>query len=162
MEVARTGIRGSHLFLPGDRLAGLAQGEEQMIRKGILNPQINSLLARVRHTNALVIADRGFPFWPTIETVDISLVDGVPTVLQVLNAIRANFDVTEIYMAEEFLKENSAETRRLFEAAAAGARLIHEPHVEFKKRVPQAIGLVRTGDTTQYANMILISGRPED
>ena len=51
-----------------------------MINSGILNPQILSLLARVRHTNALVIADRGFPFWPQIETVDISLVDDVPAV----------------------------------------------------------------------------------
>ena len=63
-----------------------------MLETGILNPQILSLLARVRHTNALVIADRGFPFWPTIETVDISLADGVPTVLQVpgpfANALR--------------------------------------------------------------------------
>lgn len=42
---------------------------------GILNPQVNSLLSRVRHTNTLVIADRGFPFWPEIETVDLSLVD---------------------------------------------------------------------------------------
>ena len=32
-----------------------------MITTGILNPQILALLARVRHTNALVIADRGFP-----------------------------------------------------------------------------------------------------
>ena len=53
-----------------------------MIKTGILNPQINSLLSRVRHTNTLVIADRGFPFWPMIETVDISVVDDLPTVLQ--------------------------------------------------------------------------------
>jgi D-ribose pyranase len=33
-----------------------------------------------------------------------------------------------------------------------------EPHDELKTRVPGAIGLIRTGDTTQYANMILISG----
>jgi len=46
-----------------------------MLKTGILNPQINSLLSRVRHTNTLVIADRGFPFWPQIETVDISLTD---------------------------------------------------------------------------------------
>ena len=77
-----------------------------MLNTGIINPQVLSLLARVRHTNALVIADRGFPFWPTIETVDLSLVDNIPTVLQVL----------------------------------------------------AAIGLIRTGDTVQYANMILISG----
>ena len=59
-----------------------------MLKTGILNPHLLSLLARVRHTNALVIADRGFPFWPGIETVDLSLIDGVPTVLQVLKARR--------------------------------------------------------------------------
>src|SRR5215213_6916362 len=62
-----------------------------MLRHGILNPQLLSLVARVRHTNALVIADRGFPSWPGLETIDLSLVDGVPTVLQVLAAIRGNF-----------------------------------------------------------------------
>ena len=75
-----------------------------MIKTGILNPQINSLLSRVRHTNTLVIADRGFPFWPGIETVDISLVDDVPTVLQVLEAIRANFVIGKAWMAREFIK----------------------------------------------------------
>jgi D-ribose pyranase len=64
-----------------------------------------------------VIADRGFPFWPTIETVDISLIDGVPTVLQVLAAIRQNFVVAEAYMAEEFLRVNSPVTKRAFAAA---------------------------------------------
>ena len=54
-----------------------------MLKTGILNPAINSLLSRVRHTNMLVIADRGFPFWPQIETVDISLVDDKPRVLDV-------------------------------------------------------------------------------
>jgi transposase len=58
-----------------------------MLKTGILNPRVNELLCRVRHTNTLVIADRGFPFWPQIETVDLALVDDVPTVLQVLNAI---------------------------------------------------------------------------
>ena len=62
-----------------------------MLKTGLLNPHVLSLLARVRHTNALVIADRGFPFWPMIETVDLSLVDGVPTVLQVLEAIRRDY-----------------------------------------------------------------------
>lgn len=129
-----------------------------MLVTGILNPHLLSLLARVRHTNALVISDRGFPFWPGIETVDISLVDGVPTVLQVLAAVRQNFVVAEAYMAAEFLQVNTPATRKAFGAGLAGTKLVHEPHVEFKKRVPGAIGLIRTGDTVQYANMILISG----
>ena len=128
-----------------------------MFKTGILNPQINSLLSRVRHTNTLVIADRGFPFWPLIETVDISLIDGIPTVLDVLRAIRSNFQIGKAWMAEEFLKHNSAETAFAFAEALHGIEVQHEPHVEFKKRVPLAIGLIRTGDTIAYANMILES-----
>jgi D-ribose pyranase len=129
-----------------------------MLNTGILNPQLLSLLARVRHTNALVIADRGFPFWPDLETVDLSLVDGLPTVLQVLAAIRPNFRITQAYMAREFLRENARATRALFAKGLQGIPTNHEPHVRFKKRVPGAIGLIRTGDTVQYANMILVSG----
>ncbi len=128
-----------------------------MIKTGILNPQINSLLSRVRHTNTLVIADRGFPFWPQIETVDISLVDDVPTVLAVLRAIRPNFQIGKAWMAQEFLKQNGAKTRSAFALALHGIGLLHEPHVEFKKRAPHAIGIIRTGDTTQYANIVLES-----
>jgi D-ribose pyranase len=129
-----------------------------MICHGILNPQLLSLLARVRHTNALVIADRGFPFWPMIETVDVSVVDDLPTVLQLIAAVRADHQFTQAYQAEEFLRHNAPATRRKFAAALKGVPTIYEPHVEFKKRVPPAIGLIRTGDTTQYANTILISG----
>ena len=129
-----------------------------MIKAGLLNPQILSLLARVRHTNALVIADRGFPFWPQIETVDISLTDDVLTVLQVLAAVRANCNFTQACMAREFQKNNSAATRAAFAKGLAGIPVKFEPHVQFKKRVPDAIGLIRTGDTIQYANLILISG----
>ena len=129
-----------------------------MLRTGILNPQLNSLLARVRHTNTLVIADRGFPFWPGIETVDLSLVDDVPTVLQVLAAIRGNFVIGQAWMAEEFRQHNSADVQARFTAALDGIALQHEPHIELKRRVPQAIGLIRTGDTIQYANIILESG----
>ncbi|HXN49764.1 MAG TPA: RbsD/FucU domain-containing protein, partial [Bryobacteraceae bacterium] len=69
-----------------------------MLEAGILNPAINSLLSRVRHTNTLVIADRGFPFWPQIETVDISLINDIPHVLDVLAAIRANFVLGRAFM----------------------------------------------------------------
>ena len=125
-----------------------------MIKQGILNPHILSLLARIRHTNALVIADRGFPFWPTIETVDISLMDGVPTVLQVVEALRQHSTFTEAIMAEEFLSENSAGVKEAFARGLDGIPTRYEAHVDFKKRVPAAIGLIRTGETIQYANLI--------
>jgi D-ribose pyranase len=129
-----------------------------MINHGILNPQLLALLARVRHTNALVIADRGFPFWSGIETVDVSVIDNLPTVLQLIAAVRANHTFTQAYQAEEFLKHNPAATRQKFAAALKGVPISYESHGAFKLRVPSAIGLIRTGDTTQYANTILISG----
>jgi D-ribose pyranase len=111
----------------------------------------------VRHTNTLVIADRGFPFWPMIETVDLSVVDDLPTVLQVLASIRPNFQIGKAWMALEFLQTNPPKTRSSFAAALRGIEVKHELHIEFKKRIPHAIGLIRTGDTTQYANMVLES-----
>jgi D-ribose pyranase len=128
-----------------------------MLKTGILNPQINSLLSRVRHTNTLVIADRGFPFWPALETVDISLVDDIPTVLQALQAIRENFVIGRAWMAAEFLEHNSEPARAAFARAFGDIPLVYESHVDFKKRIPEAIGLIRTGDTIQYANILIES-----
>lgn len=128
-----------------------------MLKTSILNPSINSLLSRVRHTNTIVIADRGFPFWPQIETIDISLVDDIPKVLDVLRAIQANFVIGRIFQAQEFIDVNSEQTIQMFSESVANIPITREPHVDFKKRVPNSIGLIRTGDTTQYANLILES-----
>src|SRR5260221_6038898 len=130
-----------------------------MLNTKILNPLLLSLLARVRHTNALVIADRGFPFWPPIETVDISLMDNIPTVLQVLAALRPEFRAAQAWMAREFLEHNTIVTRASFATALEGIPLKHEPHADFKQRVSGAIGLIRTGDTIQKSNVIWVSGQ---
>lgn len=128
-----------------------------MLKTGILNPNVLSLIARVRHTNTLVIADRGFPFWPQIETVDISLVDDLPTVRQVLAALKDNFVVGAAFMADEFRGRNGQDVQQQYGDLLAPAEIRFEPHVEFKKRVPAAVGLIRTGDTTQYGNIVVES-----
>ena len=128
-----------------------------MIKTGLLNPQILSLLARIRHTNTLVIADRGFPFWPMIETIDISLVDDIPTVLQVFDAIQSNYSIGQIFMASEFLINNSKDVINSYAVSRGEILIKYEPHIDFKLRIPNAIGLIRTGDTIQYANMIIES-----
>src|SRR5882762_5688603 len=128
-----------------------------MLIEGFINPQVLSLVSRIRHTNSLVVADAAFPFWPQIETVDVSLVKGVPTVLQVVETLLANWKCGEIIMAEEFKSHNARKHQQAFKRVCRGVRMTFEPHLEFKKRVPHAIGLIRTGDTTAYGNMILIS-----
>jgi len=128
-----------------------------MLTSGILNPHVLHLLARIRHTNTVVIADRGFPFWPQIETVDISLVDDVPTVQQVLDALRSGFVIGRAFMAEEFKAHNHADVLTALQSRFTNIPLHFEPHALFKTRVPNAIGLIRTADTRPYANIILES-----
>jgi D-ribose pyranase len=131
-----------------------------MLQQGILNPAILSLVARVRHTNTLVIADWAFPYWPQIETVDISLTRGVPTVLQVLEVLKPNFKIGRVIQAKEFLATNPKKTINAFNASFAeipNVVLERPDHVDLKKLVPHAIGLIRTGDATAYANIILES-----
>lgn len=128
-----------------------------MLINGIINPHALDLISRVRHTNTLVIADAAFPFWPELETVDLSLIRGIPTVLEVLSALLLNWKCGEIHMAEEFKTHNSVDTRNAFRRSCGKVKMSFEPHLEFKKRVPHAIGLIRTGDTTAYGNMILVS-----
>lgn len=131
-----------------------------MLQQGILNPHILQLIARVRHTNTLVIADWAFPFCPEIETVDISLTQGVPTILQVLELLKPNFKIGRVLQANEFLSANSEETVNAFNTSFGEIPdvVIERPaHLDFKKLVPDAIGLIRTGDTTAYGNLILES-----
>ena len=128
-----------------------------MIVHGILNPLIHSLLCRVRHTNTLVIADRGFPCWPQVQTIDITLTDDIPRVLDVLAAIRANFSIGAAFMASEFTAANPDARRLAFTDALSGIPVTFEPHIQLKQRVPSAIGIIRTADTTPYSNLILES-----
>jgi len=78
-------------------------------------------------------------------------------VLQVLDALRPDFTVGKVYAAKEFRQHNDKTRQRALAAHLAGIPLAFEPHSEFKKRVPNAIGLIRTGDTVPYANLIIES-----
>lgn len=128
-----------------------------MIRSGILNPHLLGLMARLRHTNTVVIADSMFPSWPGIETVDLALVYGVPTIPQVLQALLSQWHAGRAWMAEEFLQKNEESTRDEFRTALGTVPIEFEPHLEFKRRVPGAIGLIRTGECRVYTNLILES-----
>lgn len=135
-----------------------------MIQTGILNPEILDLLARIRHTNTLVISDWAFPYWTEIEVVDITLTKGIPNVTDLLALLAPNFKIDHIWQAEEFLGTNPPEVITKFDTAFNAFEGLNPdlevtrlPHLAFKKMVPDAIGLIRTGDPTAYGNVILQS-----
>lgn len=128
-----------------------------MLNSGILNPHLAALLCRFRHTNTLVIADRGFPSWPQIETIDLSLTDDIPKVADVLSTIAQSCRIGQAWIAQEFLLHNTPERVAGLKGILASIPLSQEAHETFKQRVPSCIGLIRTADTTPYANIILQS-----
>lgn len=128
-----------------------------MLVIGTINPEINSLLCRARHTDTLIISDWSFPHIAGVETIDISLVAGIPRVVDVLRAIRLNFNCGKAVMASEFRDVSSAETLRSYEGALEGVSIAWEPHALLKSRAKGAVGIIRTGDTTRFGNILLES-----
>lgn len=153
-NASRTNSQGSAASLTSRTPDGFAR---VMIQSGILNPHLLSLLARVRHTNTLVIADSMFPHWPAVPEVDLSLVYGIPTVPEVVRAILQHWKPGVCWIATEFADHNPPEVQREFEEAFGSSRLVRVPHLQLKARVPGSIGLIRTGERRIYTNVVMES-----
>lgn len=131
-----------------------------MLADGILNPALASLLARFRHANSLAVLDGPFPYYENIETVDLTLVRGIPTISQVLDAILPALDHSALglLVAHEFAANVDAATVAEYTTHHAGLPTTFIPHIEFKQRVNDCVGIIRTADTVPYSNVIITCG----
>ena len=128
-----------------------------MKRTGLLNHRLSEVIARLGHTQRIVVADAGLPIPPGVERIDLAVVPGLPRMLDVLRAIATELEVEQIVMASELLERDKA----LAEEAGSvfpGAQLSAVPHDEFKRLSEGALAVVRTGECTPYANVMLVSG----
>lgn len=128
-----------------------------MKKGGILHPTLNRILAETGHTDLLTICDRGFPVPIGPERLDLALVDDIPTVMDVLLAMQGEFVIDCIIAAEE-LAEASPQRYAQLQEAFPGTEIRLMPHARFKTICPESRAVVRTGDTTPYANLIVVSG----
>lgn len=128
-----------------------------MKKQGILHPVLNRVLAETGHTDMLTICDRGFPVPMGIERIDLALTDNIPTVLDVLRAIDKEFMMDCIIVAEEMLAA-SPERFATLQREFPKLRIESIPHVRFKELGCESRAVIRTGDATPYANMIIVSG----
>ena len=126
-----------------------------MKKHGLLNPDLNRAVARLGHTDLVVVADCGLPVPSHVPIIDLALVFGIPRFTQGLDALLAEI-VVETGLAAEEVRGPAADDwlqERLGDVS-------YVPHEEFKKRVADAAFVVRTGETTPYANVILRCGVP--
>lgn len=126
-----------------------------MKRGGILNPRLNLLLSQLGHTDTVAVADCGLPRPPGVEVVDLSLVFGVPTFEQVLRALSTELVVEHALIAGEALDRNPRVGDLVSSLFVRPDTVDHE---EFKRRTREARLLVRSGEATPYANVILTCG----
>ena len=129
-----------------------------MLRDGILNAPLAGALARLGHTHQVVIADAGLPLpygVPGCTVVDLALVAGIPRFEQVLDAV---LDAIVVDRAEAALESQSQPAHEWIAARLDNLSLIS--HDELKARLPQTQLVVRTGESTPFANVILHCGVP--
>jgi D-ribose pyranase len=125
---------------------------------GHLNRDIARVMAGMGHTDCLVIADCGLPIPDGVECIDVSLTLGVPGFLDVLDTVLADFKAERAVFASETLTQNASVAARMTQLAAAQIGVDHVPHEEFKRLCQRAKAVIRTGECSPYANVILHSG----
>jgi len=128
-----------------------------MKRGGILNPSLSHLLASTGHTDYFTICDRGFPVPDGPERIDLALVEDIPTVLDVLAAVIAEWSLDRVIIAHEM---DAISPERVTEMQSLLGHIPFErvSHAQLKRLAHSARATVRTGDTVPYANIIVVSG----
>lgn len=128
-----------------------------MKRKGILHPQLNRILSETGHTDMLTICDKGFPVPLNVERVDLALSDNLPTVMDVLKAVNDEFIIDRIIVTEEMIQASPDRYAQIKHKFPEGSIMVL-PHARFKQVCTESRAVIRTGDSTPYANVIILSG----
>ncbi|MCQ2442809.1 MAG: D-ribose pyranase [Oscillospiraceae bacterium] len=134
-----------------------------MKRHGILNSDISRVLTYMGHTDRICIGDCGLPIPEETERIDLALRFGVPSFMEVLREVGEDMKIEKIILAEEIKTQNP----QMLESVLAyfnGLETGFKPevefvtHVELKALTGECKAVIRTGETTPYANVILQSG----
>ena len=136
-----------------------------MKKSMLLNGPLSSVIAHMGHTDGLVIADAGLPIPVGPERIDLAVIRGLPGFLEVLRATVSEMQVERAVIASEMVATSPqlyAAFRQVIEETvqAQGAPIALEmvPHEEFKRLSGKARAIVRSGECTAYANVMLHSG----
>ena len=130
-----------------------------MKKAGILNSDISRVLSYMGHTDLIWVGDGGLPIPDEGERIDLSLKFGVPGFMETLEVVVNDMKVEKIVLAEEIKTQNPKVLGEI-EALFAGQEIEVEfmSHTELKALTRDCKAVIRTGEITPYANIILQSG----
>lgn len=130
-----------------------------MKKNGILNSEISRVLSYMGHTDCIAIGDCGLPIPDETERIDLALAFGIPTFMQTLEIVAKDMKIEKIILAEE-IKEKNPDILREIENLFSNCDIETEfvSHSQLKEKTKDCKAVIRTGETTPYANIILQSG----
>ncbi len=129
-----------------------------MNKHGILNSEICKVLADLGHTDMVVIADCGLPIPDGVKKIDLALKLGTPGFIEVVELFAQYMQIEKATIASEIHAKNPATYVNLETALGAEVSLEELSHEEFKLLTHKARAIIRTGEATPYANVILHAG----
>lgn len=128
-----------------------------MRKTKLINSEVSYIVSKMGHTDSLTIGDCGLPIPTNVDRIDLALKYGVPTFLETLDTILEELCVEEIIIASE-IKENNKDIYKEILKRFKDIKINEVSHEEFKKLTKESKAVVRTGECTPYANIILKSG----
>lgn len=126
-----------------------------MKKQGILNRELAGIFAKLGHTDQIVIADCGLPIPAGVPCIDLAVKLGTPSFLDILEVVLDDLAVEKAFVAEEIITNNS-HTHAVIASKVSPIETV--PHEQFKQLTKHAKVIIRTGEATPYANIILQSG----
>lgn len=128
-----------------------------MKKIGIIHSELSRLISELGHTDTIVIADSGLPIPSDVKRIDLALKKGVPGYMETLDTILEEMQVERYTIADE-MKSVNPDLHHRTEQALKEANGESVSHEQFKLLTRQAKAIIRTGECTPYANVILHAG----
>lgn len=128
-----------------------------MKKTGLLNSKISEVISIMGHFDELAIGDCGLPIPNETQRIDLALTKNIPTFMDTLRAVMLELEVQEIIIAEETKLKSPALYKEIIDLLGS-ERIKLISHEDLKLRLKNCKAVIRTGEQTPYANIILQSG----
>ncbi len=128
-----------------------------MQKVGILNSSIAKVLADLGHTDTIVIGDCGLPVPAGVPKIDLALKLGTPSFMDVVKEVAKYMEIEKVEIAAEMQDKNTIVYEAMKVLFSKQEWIVDENHEAFKAATKNAKAVIRTGEITPFANVILHS-----
>ncbi|QNR07152.1 D-ribose pyranase [Macrococcoides canis] len=128
-----------------------------MYKTGILNSDISKVLSDLGHTDTIVISDCGLPVPKGVQKIDLAVKKGLPSFIDVVDEIAQHMVIEHLTLAEE-IKDKNPTVLKEVDRIVNNVPNEFVAHEQFKTLTENSKVIIRTGEATPYANIILRSG----